>query len=128
MIFLTEFAREAMFKATRIILCEEQLCQTFSTAVATSAVIVPFNGLLIGEGSAEQAIALEELGIPIGLEMIVCRTNCELTEQMLWLVKDSGFPRDVAVVEIANGPNEDCSEGRLSIVTAYQRATEASLS
>ncbi|TPJ96775.1 hypothetical protein FJ872_32310 [Mesorhizobium sp. B2-5-9] len=71
---------------------------------------------------------MTDLGIPVALEMIVAPPGCLTARELLELMKSSGFPRPVPLVELAPAGWIRKKVSGLDIMTAYQKALEATLS
>ena len=83
-----------------------------------------YRGKTIGDGGRGQgpAIELSAIGLPVALEMIVAPAGCRTAEAVLDLVRSSGFPRPVPLIEVGTGRN-----AASAVAAAYQQAVEQTL-
>jgi hypothetical protein len=126
MILISPTAVQTIYSSPRVIFCHQKLFESFQAAVTTSATVIRYRGDLIGEQGEGTAIAIDQFGLPVGLEMIHAPADCPTARKITQLALNSGFPREIPVVEPRWAPWTPKSSRYGAIREAYLRAHEAS--
>lgn len=117
-------ALNQFYDSPRLILCEHSVYEVFANAAKSQATVVRYRGNTIGDGGRRQgpSIELSAIGLPTALEMIVAPVGCRTAKELVALVRASGFPRPVPLIEVGTHKN-----AAVALAAAYHAEIERGL-
>lgn len=123
MIEMLSFSRSCIFQAfsaRRLILCEERLLQLFQDTIASDATVLAYRDGVLGQGGENGTIAIDQLGLPGGLEAIISPTDCKTARDLQEFAQTARFSHKITEIAI---PTDAANPADL-LLKAYLQATE----
>lgn len=123
MIEMLSFARSCIhqaFSARRLILCEESLFQLFQETVASDATVLSYRSDVLGRESEDGRIAIDQLGLPGGLETIISPRGCKTAQALLEFARAARFSHKITEIAIPM----DAPDPANLLLTSYLQASE----